>query len=139
MADGDNRPFLCPEEMVKVKTADLTGRALDYAVATAKGLRLSIQSGEAVNITKGGGFFHHVRFTEFWILCGQLMEEMSISCYQSRDPATGKAFHWVGVCELVAPGRRKGLIADNPMVAICRAAVQSKLGDEVDIPDELID
>ena len=121
---------------MKVKTADLTGRALDYAVATAKGLRLSIQSGEAVNITKDGGFFHHVRFTEFWSLCGQLMEEMSISCYQSRDPATGKVFHWVGVCEF---GQRRGMVADNPRTAICRAAVQSKLGDEVDIPDELID
>lgn len=46
-------------------------------------------------------------------------------------------YNQVGVNELVSPGRRRGLISDNPRVAICRAVVFAKLGPEVDIPDEL--
>ncbi|HDT3137557.1 TPA: DUF2591 family protein [Enterobacter asburiae] len=72
-----------------------------------------------------------------WAQCGPMMESLSISCYQSADPATGKLYHWVGVNELVSPGRRRGLVADNPRTAICRAVVFAKLGHVVDIPDEL--
>lgn len=60
------------------------------------------------------------------------MENLSISCYQSADPVSGKVYHWVGVNELVSPGHRRGLLADNPRVAICRAVVFAKLGHEVD-------
>lgn len=65
------------------------------------------------------------------------MESLPVSCYQSKDPSTGKFFHWVGINESGHPGKRRGLIADSPRVAICRAVVFSKLGDEVDLPDEL--
>ncbi|HGL4547156.1 TPA: phage protein NinX family protein [Klebsiella aerogenes] len=134
--------------MVKVKTADLVGTQLDIAVAVALGGVITRPQDAQVYLNEmhqlcGESAKRHSRYvfspSTDWGQCGELMESLSISCYQSNDPATGKFYHWVGVNELAHPGKRRGLIADNPRVAICRSVVQSKLGDEVDIPDELIE
>lgn len=131
---------------MKVKTSDLVGTQLDVAVALALGGVITRPQDAQVYLNEmhqlcGENAKRHSRYvfspTTDWGQCGELMESLSISCYQSNDPVTGKFYHWVGVNELVHPGKRRGLIADNPRVAICRSVVQSKLGDEVDIPDEL--
>lgn len=112
---------------MKVKTSELSGVQLDYAVATAKGLRLAIHGGEVVNITKNGDVFHHVRFTDFWSLCGPLIEEFSahlIYMYPGCWKCSVPKFEGYG---------------ENPMTAICRTVVSAKLGDEVEIPDELME
>ncbi|MBM1117025.1 DUF2591 family protein [Klebsiella grimontii] len=131
---------------MKVKTANLTGLQLDVAVAIAIGGEVTRPQDAQVYLNGmhqlcGEKNKRHSRYvfspsTE-WSDCGELMESLSISCYQSADPATGKVYHWVGVNELVAPGRRCGLIADNPRVAVCRAVVFAKFGDEIELPDEL--
>lgn len=131
---------------MKVKTSDLVGTQLDVAVALALGGVITRPQDAQVYLNEmhqlcGESAKRHSRYvfspSTDWFQCGELMESLSISCYQSNDPATGKFYHWVGVNELVHPGKRRGLIADNPRVAICRSVVQSKFGDEVDIPDEL--
>lgn len=133
---------------MKVKTADLVGTQLDIAVAVALGGVITRPQDAQVYLNEmhqlcGEGAKRNSRYvfspSTDWGQCGELMESLSISCYQSNDPVTGKFYHWVGVSELAHPGKRRGLIADNPRVAICRSVVQLKLGDEVDIPDELID
>ncbi len=133
---------------MKVKTADLVGTQLDIAVAVALGGVITRPQDAQVYLNEmhqlcGESAKRHSRYvfspSTDWGQCGELMESLSISCYQSNDPATGKFYHWVGVSESAHPEKRRGLIADNPRVAICRSVVQSKLGDEVDIPDELID
>ncbi|PLK61924.1 DUF2591 domain-containing protein, partial [Klebsiella quasipneumoniae] len=121
---------------MKIKTEDLVGIQLDYAAALATGQKVDFE------VDTGCLWFEDrdVWFTwspsTEWAQCGPMMESFSISCYQSADPATGKVYHWVGVNELVAPGRRRGLIADNPRVAVCRAVVFAKFGDEIELPDE---
>lgn len=129
---------------MKVKTEDLDGIHLDVAVAIALGGVLTRPQDGQVYLNGmhqlcGEKNKRHSRYvyspSTDWSQCGELMESMGISCYQSADPASGEVFHWVGVDEL-AP-RRRGLIADNPRVAICRTVVFAKLGHEVDIPDEL--
>ncbi|HID2693049.1 TPA: phage protein NinX family protein [Klebsiella pneumoniae] len=122
---------------MKIKTKDLVGIQLDYAAALATGQKVDFEA------DTGCLWFeeHDVWFTwspsTEWAQSGPMMESFSISCYQSAYPATGKVYHWVGVNELVAPGHRRGLIADNPRVAVCRAVVFAKFGDEIEIPDEL--
>ncbi|HBS6449701.1 TPA: DUF2591 family protein [Klebsiella pneumoniae] len=131
---------------MKVKTESLTGLHLDVAVAIAIGGEVTRPQDAQVYLNGmhqlcGEKSNRHSRYvfspSTDWSQCGELMEEYSISCYQSADPATGKVYHWVGVNELVAPGRRRGLIADNPRVAVCRAVVFAKFGDEIELPDEL--
>lgn len=131
---------------MKVKTESLTGLHLDVAVAIAIGGEVTRPQDAQVYLN---GMHHlcgekskrHSRYvfspSTDWSQCGELMESFSISCYQSADPVTGKVYHWVGVNELVAPGRRRGLIADNPRAAVCRAVVFAKFGDEIELPDEL--
>jgi len=126
---------------MKVKTSELSGVQLDVAVALAlemTGGDLRVRGGYGCSYYNGSGLKTFSPSTD-WKDCGELMESFSISCYQSADPVTGKIFHWVGVNELTGEGKRRGLIASNPRVAICRAVVAAKLGDEVDIPDELME
>jgi len=133
---------------VKVKTSELSGVQLDVAVAIAIGGHITRAQDAQVYLNGmhqlcGEENKRHSRYvfspSTDWKDCGELMESFSISCYQSADPVTGKIFHWVGVNELTGEGKRRGLIASNPRVAICRAVVAAKLGDEVDIPDELME
>ena len=122
---------------MKVKSEDLIGIQLDYAAALATGQKVDFEADTGcLWFEERDVWFTWSPSTE-WAQCGPMMESLSISCYQSADPATGKLYHWVGVNELVSPGRRRGLVADNPRTAICCAVVLAKLGDEVDIPDEL--
>lgn len=130
---------------MKIKTEDLDGIHLDVAVAIALGGKVTRpQDGQVyldgMHQLCGEKNKRHSRYvyspSSDWSQCGELMENLAISCYQSVDPVSGEVFHWVGVNELVTRHRR-GLIADNPRVAICRAVVFAKLGHEVDIPDEL--
>ncbi|MEX0495969.1 phage protein NinX family protein [Raoultella terrigena] len=131
---------------MKVKTANLTGLQLDVAVAISIGGEIDRPQDAQVYLNgrhqlcgERGTLHNRDVFSPStnWSQCGELMERFSISCYQSADPATGKVYHWIGVNELVAPGRRRGLIADNPRVAVCRAVVFAKFGDEIELPDEL--
>lgn len=133
---------------MKVKTSELSGVQLDVSVALALGGVISRPQDAQVYLNGmhqlcGESGKRHSRYvfspSSDWSQCGEIMEALSISCYQCSDPVTGKFYHWVGVNELVSPGKRKGLIAENPRVAICRAVVSAKLGDEVEIPDELME
>ncbi|HBS1256008.1 TPA: DUF2591 family protein [Klebsiella pneumoniae] len=131
---------------MKVKTESLTGLHLDVAVAIAIGGEVIRPQDAQVYLNGmhqlcGEKSKRHSRYvfspSTDWSQCGELMEKYSISCYQSADPVTGKVYHWVGVNELVAPGRRRGLFADNPRDAVCRAVVFAAFGDEIELPDEL--
>lgn len=131
---------------MKVKTESLTGLHLDVAVAIAIGGEVTRPQDAQVYLNGmhqlcGEKSKRHSRYvfspSTDWSQCGELMESFSISCYQSEDPATGKVYHWVGVSELASPGKRRGLLADNPRAAVCRAVVFAQLGNEVELPDEL--
>lgn len=132
---------------MKIKTEDLIGIELDVAVAVALGGEITRPQDAQVYLNGmhqlcGEENKRYSRYvfspSSTWSDCGELMEAMSISCYESRDPASGESIHWVGVSELVAPEKRRGFTASNPRIAICRAIVFAKLGSEVELPDELM-
>lgn len=113
-----------------IKTHALSGPALDYAVALALDLRIAIENGEAVNVTKYGEIWSHCRFSKDWSLTGPRLEE-------------------IGVCSGVYPdgdyyaqtteGNRTSAFysKESLLTAICRAIVNKKLGSSVEIPDEI--
>ena len=122
-------------EMIKVKTSELTGAALDWAVGISTGLK----------------FDHAECFPEYWV-DGKMHPTIepgrqSIAPYSpSTDWARcgifiGTLVHWI---EEQGPdywGARCGGeygYASTPMVAICRAVVTGKLGEEIEVPVELV-
>ncbi|HCO3755910.1 TPA: phage protein NinX family protein [Escherichia coli] len=124
---------------MKVKTFELSGRALDFAVASSMGLRLKIEGGDFWNVSKSGDFWDRCDYSGSWILCGRLIESELISCYASINPEDETVYHWCAVKEVSDYRKRRGFTDSDPKVAICRAVVSAKIGDEVEIPDELME
>ncbi|MGY6030691.1 phage protein NinX family protein [Phytobacter sp. AG2a] len=125
---------------MKIKTAELSGRALDWAVAIAdRQLDDCSAEGMSILIDRQKAYRPVFDYSGNWEKCGPLIEKFKISCYASVDPENGKLYHWVAVNEKLPYAKRRGHTADDPKIAICRAVVASKLGDEVDIPDELME
>lgn len=112
---------------MKVKTSELSGVQLDYAVAWA------VYWGQPVlHITSETSFVELMGSvyspSTDWRDCSSLVDYVE---HVSLQP--GKL--WAAV----ACGVFQYHKAETPMVAICRAVVSAKLGDEVDIPDDLME
>ncbi|OPX52439.1 hypothetical protein B5P53_06035 [Citrobacter portucalensis] len=105
--------------MVKVKTAQLTGRQLDFATAASVGWG------------DGGYRERHLHilpeYTTGWMECGGILTEFitGLALHNRKE-------HWIASA-LNGPSQ----VGKSPQEAICRAVVLARLGDEVDIPDEL--
>lgn len=117
---------------MKVKTSELSGVQLDVAVALAlemTGGDLRVRGGYGCSYYNGSGLKTFSPSTD-WSQCGNLIE------------AEGIEFKWVSDATLEAhsylhdPHYGYGLTHQE---AACRLIVASKLGDEVDIPDELME
>ncbi len=120
---------------MKIKTSELTGAALDWAVAKCESLTVSIDGGMVRLI--GQPFDRHYDFWEpsTWEQGGPIIEREHIAVRFEPE------CHW-----LFAPPEATWLANYNgvgewhgptPLIAAMRCYVASKLGDEVDVPDEL--
>lgn len=115
---------------MKVKTCDLTGRALDWAAAQAKESNAvyRLQNYELPCLVA------HDRYSEDWRLAGPIIEEVGIDLMKGTEPSPYEfweaSIHETDGC-LIQYG-------DTPIIAAMRCFVASKLGDTVDIPDELV-
>lgn len=116
---------------MKIKTYALEGVTLDFAVAKAKGLEVYLDDG--VIFLKGQPFDEYTPYwmpTKNWAQGGPIIEreclelEVEEGVWHSR---TSFGFHYYS---------GKG---PTPLVAAMRCYVASKLGDEVDVPDELVE
>ena len=120
-----------------MKTSELIGPALRWAVATLEGytnLRRGVFSGELVmdppRKEYGAVEFSSICYDTDWSQGGPIIEREMISV--GPHQVEGKV---VGFCAL-------GLKTDwfygpTPLIAAMRCYVASKLGDEVNIPEEL--
>jgi len=100
-----------------MKTAELTGAALDRAVAHALGAP-----------DDGNGLPY---YSTNWAIGGPIIEREGLlvrpSFTDERDKWTSIQWAPKGVCES----------GPTPLIAAMRCYVASKLGDEVEIPEEL--
>lgn len=119
---------------MKIKTYELEGVTLDFAVAKAKGLEVYLDDG--VIFLKGQPFDEYTPYwmpTKNWSQGGPIIERecMDILCLAGGDDGwqADKYLHTEKV-EGFGP---------TPLVAAMRCYVASKLGDEVDVPDELVE
>ncbi len=122
-------------DLIEVKTADLVGEALGWAVGKAEGLNLELvppqygnpwrvfarYQGQAIEYTK--------RYNpwEDWALAGPLVLKHKLSIDPRRNAGTWDAYsdRWVNACE-------------TPQTAVCLAVVIATLGHTVQVPKELM-
>lgn len=106
---------------MKIKTSELTGIALDWAVTYA------LHGGCASYIFKHGRAFH--AYSTDWSQGGPIIEREKLSVViQTAEPPL-----WFASCPRYC---YKGY-GHTPLVATMRCFVASRLGDEVEVPDEL--
>ena len=133
-----------------IKTSDLTGAALDWAVTLAQGIQLERSD--------RGGYYaynenHHPRYSYLsaeeaddyeagfispstdWAQGGPIIEREFIDMRHIRD----SSFYWEAWTP--APEYADGeasACGPTPLIAAMRCYVASKLGDTVEIPDDLL-
>jgi hypothetical protein len=100
-----------------MKTSELTGNALNWAVNYAEGLR---------------GIFAPVDYCGKWEHGGPIIEREGLQLRKRNDfhfPAPfWQAGQWSDITLMPGP---------TPLIAAMRCYVASKLGDDVDVPEEL--
>lgn len=121
---------------MKMKIVDMPAHVLNWAMAMALSREIEIvgpariiavdKPATALAYPKGRSL--PFRFTEQWQEVGPLIEAMALTVQFWSSTNT-----W-------AVGDMKGIVATGPtpLVAACRCIVMAKLGDELDVPDELM-
>jgi hypothetical protein len=112
-----------------METSKLEGLALDWAVAKCRGvLNPNFVGGEVAHFTalQSTGSCH---YTRSWHTSGPLIEQEKIEL--SWDET------WSASHPSIRPKSRKWSRGTSPLIAAMRCYVASKLGDEVEIPEEL--
>lgn len=117
--------------MIKIKTSEATGIALNWLVAKGEGLEMApngllLTIGARSGVPKTGVCFWEPSTN--WNQGGPIIEREKISIRQ-----------WVNVPIVHAymPEGEWSSDGDSPLIAAMRCFVASKLGDEVDVPEEL--
>lgn len=124
---------------MKIKTSELTGIALDWAVAKCEE---SIGLDNAKTFLRDHKIGFTTRYSSNWSQGGPIIEREIISIWwQPEDKcwrAADKPWMEADVNDpewLDGPDPNMGA---TPLVAAMRCYVASKLGDEVDVPEELL-
>ena len=124
---------------MKIKTSELTGPALDWAVAKSEGERYGPPTFRVHQNSKGATVYLNTgmqqsgipyRPSTGWAQGGPIIEREGITLRSCIDGAAWDA-------ELAY---EETILASGPtpLIAAMRCFVASKLGDEVDIPEELL-
>ena len=107
---------------MKIKTAELTGTALDWAVAKCEGEEYR----DRMEWDGIGQDYPAHKYSTNWAQGGPIIEREKITISDALD-------EWVAGSK-----GRLTYFGPTPLIAAMRCYVASKLGDEVDIPAELV-
>lgn len=130
------------EKLIEVKASELSGAALDWAVAQVDGVKtmmMAPRNGEpkqpfalfgSLALSVGGDDQSSYAPSTCWHCGGPLIEKYAIG-FVGHDADNWLAFF--------APEDKahEGIGATH-LIAACRAIVAAKLGDEVDVPEGLV-
>lgn len=140
---------------MKIKTSELTGAALDWAVAKSLGCELVMSHDNFRRIAAGvwdkakiderlasmgnyGCYLDTVgnaqpipTYHKDWAQGGPIIEREKIDLNYDLGDKMWNA-HWYGDTEYALQW------GDTPLIAAMRCYVASRLGDEVDVPEELL-
>ena len=139
-----------------MKTNELTGAALDWAVALCKGLLeaghvvvdFEYMSGhDPIRLNPRPDVYYSSAYspTTDWSHAGPIIEREKIGVWWAThfvdDEGTEYGNHWYaepGMTDENADKSYTCMTGPTPLIAAMRCYVASKLGEECDIPDELI-
>jgi hypothetical protein len=107
-----------------MKTSELTGAALNWAVAKIIGLDIELMYG--VVHVDGEPFMPDLD----WNAAGPIIERELIEIYPLCN------VEW-GARKVDSEGDLMRFYGDTPLIAAMRCYVASKLGDDIEIPEEL--
>ena len=127
-------------DLIEVKTADLVGEQLAWAVGKAEGLDVLLAPPIYGNPWRvfvrytGEVTIREVRYNpwEDWAVGGPLMQKHNVSLH-CPQPDWHYWAAWI-----IDNGKDVAQGADLPLPAACRAIVAHKLGDTVQVPKELM-
>ena len=111
---------------MKIKTSELTGAALDWAVAKC-GEWDGNTDADLLGYVRGAEGWTYTPSTN-WAQGGPIIEEEEVANWPDEEGG------WFASSD---GGRGKDYHGPTPLVAALRCYVASKLGDEVEVPDEL--
>jgi hypothetical protein len=116
---------------MKIKTQDLTGAALDWAIVRAN-FEINFET-----VWSQGG----CDYSTDWALGGPLIERERIAFWESNGRWV--AMWWADNSGMAKkPAQRfefnRMTQGSTPLIAAMRAYVASTLGEEVDVPDDLV-
>ena len=123
---------------MKIKTTELTGDALGWAVAKCEGILhpwgyIRVQDGRTMWITPGdhetADAWHHYSPSTDWAQGGPIIEREGIHLYVDESK-----LEWVSSCW----GHQSAYHGPTPLIAAMRCFVASKLGDAVTVPEALL-
>lgn len=116
---------------MKIKTSELTGPALDWAVAKCEGLHPNYLKGFAYEVE------HRNKRTELyssdWAQGGPIIEREGINLTWSILSAK-KVIQWAATIPVYAEKQ----LGPTPLIAAMRRYIFLKLGEEIEIPEELL-
>lgn len=119
---------------MQVKTSELAGVALDWTVACAKGysmpaLTISGNIQGFINMHEDG--YHN--YSVDWSQAGPIIEreKVSVECKHDGWWVASYQYNYLDDKEYIH-------LAETPLIAAMRCYVASKLGDIIEVPDELV-
>ena len=119
---------------MKLKTSEVNGIALDWAVAKCEGLEVEIDSHPHDHNYKALFFKGDMPadFTFEWTWAGPIIERERISVEPCFD------LKWVAI-RTESPNSAFEEEGPTPLIAAMRCHVANKMGDEIEVPDELME
>ena len=110
-----------------MKTSELTGAALDWAVAKCEGIRLGLWKYLCTSNRRGMGY----RYSTDWSRGGPIIEREGIELCRLKDGEWRGQLYEEGIDKI---HREYGA---TPLIAAMRCYVASKMGDDIELPEEL--
>lgn len=130
---------------MKIKTSELIGAQLDWAVAKCEGVEVRIDQKHKDLWIDGGPLDDHDTFyapSSVWEQGGPIIERERISidqCFSFGRSGTMDVYASIPNPHGGVLGEQLAAIGPTPLIAAMRVYVASKLGgDEVDVPEELV-
>jgi len=123
---------------VKMKTSKLTGAALDWAVARCEGV-------DYLSAHKDGFAVEYLSYSTDWLLGGAIIEREKLHVWFSEESVDEEG-NLLGISEWYSEPSftsdrdeetYRCTTGPTPLVAAMRVYVESKLGDDIEIPEDL--
>lgn len=126
---------------MKIKTSELSGAALDWAVAVCEVPDLDGSNPQHLNhflsLRNAHSLHRRFHYSTNWAQGGPIIERKEIGIRRNAPCSAGREWEASPSITARGAGGRWGY-GPTPLIAAMRCFVASKLGDEVKIPEELL-